>query len=53
LTVADRLGFACSFLPDAKLVNFIQEISNDMIKKGNLDGILLTGTVMVKLDTKY
>ncbi|CAL8072972.1 unnamed protein product [Orchesella dallaii] len=43
LTVADRLGFACSFLPDAKLISFVQEISNDMIKKGNLYGILLTG----------
>lgn len=43
MTVGDRLGFACSFLPDPKLVNFIQELSNDMTKKGNLDGILLTG----------
>lgn len=46
LAVGDRLGFACSFLPDAKLISFVQELSSDMLKKGNLDGILLTGMTL-------
>ncbi|CAG7836336.1 unnamed protein product [Allacma fusca] len=43
LSVADRVGFACSFLSDSKLVTFLQELTNEMVKTGNLDGILLTG----------
>jgi hypothetical protein len=43
LSVADRLGFACSFLPDTKLLLFVQELTNEMIKRGNLEAILLTG----------
>jgi len=43
MSVADRVGFACSFLPDAKLVSFIQELTTELTRKGNLFGILLTG----------
>jgi hypothetical protein len=39
----DRVGFACSFLPDTKLISFIQDLTVEMNKKGDLDGVLLTG----------
>ncbi|KXJ29671.1 WD repeat-containing protein mio [Exaiptasia diaphana] len=43
IEVEDRVAFACKFLPDIKLTNFINSLTTKMIETGNLDGILLTG----------
>lgn len=50
--MADRVGFACSFLNDTKLINFIQEVTTDVIKKGDLQGILLTGNSLLSYSKK-
>ncbi|XP_021955257.1 GATOR complex protein MIOS isoform X2 [Folsomia candida] len=60
ISLADRMGFACSFLPDGKLISFVNELTHDLIKTGNLpeeilDAVLLTGmtTQAIPLLQKY
>ncbi|XP_066259323.1 GATOR2 complex protein MIOS [Euwallacea similis] len=43
IIVDDRVGFALVFLPDHKLLDYLNKLSSDLCEKGNLDGLLLTG----------
>ncbi|KAL1137877.1 hypothetical protein AAG570_009573 [Ranatra chinensis] len=43
MAVADRVGFALTFLSDLRLVDFITQLTDNLISDGNLAGILLTG----------
>lgn len=43
MLVEDRVGFACIFLPDNKLYEYLRKLSDKLMDEGNLDGILLTG----------
>ncbi|RZC42359.1 WD repeat-containing protein mio-B [Asbolus verrucosus] len=44
ITVDDRVAFACMFLPDNRLHDYLKKLSDKLIEEGNLDGLLLTGT---------
>lgn len=39
----DRIAFACLYLPDNKLFEYLRNIFNVFMEEGNLEGILLTG----------
>lgn len=43
LPVVDRVGFACMYLNDVKLADYINKLTTSLASEGNLDGILLTG----------
>ncbi|XP_035227424.1 GATOR complex protein MIOS-like isoform X2 [Stegodyphus dumicola] len=43
IAVQDRLAFACLYLNDKKLADFLDGLKKNMTESGNLDGILLTG----------
>lgn len=43
LSLADRVGFACRFLPRANLYSFLDASMRKCIKIGNLEGLLITG----------
>jgi len=43
LALADRIGFACRFLDDRELVLYIKKTTEDYIRKGDIEAILLTG----------
>lgn len=43
MTVRDRIGFACNFLSDAHLTEYIEQLNRQLTREGNLDGMLLTG----------
>lgn len=49
MLVEDRVGFACIFLPDNKLYEYLRKLSDKLMDEGNLDGILLTGARAIKL----
>ena len=46
------MAFACNYLPDTKLIEYIDRLTADLIEKGSLDGILLTGITYCK-STKF
>ncbi|PRP89466.1 WD repeat-containing protein mio-like [Planoprotostelium fungivorum] len=43
LSLADRVGFACKFLDDSELMQFVESSIDENQKKGNIEGIILTG----------
>jgi hypothetical protein len=43
LSLADRVGFACCFLPPADLHSFLDTSMKRCIEVGNLEGLLITG----------
>jgi len=43
LSLADRAGFACRFLPRADLYSFLDTSMRKCIKFGHLEGLLITG----------
>ena len=43
LSLADRVGFACLFLPRASLHSFLDTTMRKCIKYGSLEGLLITG----------
>ncbi|GFT39799.1 GATOR complex protein MIOS [Nephila pilipes] len=43
IAVQDRMAFACLYLNDRKLADFLDGLKKQMTETGNLDGILLTG----------
>jgi hypothetical protein len=53
--VDDRVAFACMFLPDNRLHDYLKKLSDKLIEEGNLDGLLLTGTNQdgIRLLQKY
>ncbi|KRT82737.1 hypothetical protein AMK59_4364 [Oryctes borbonicus] len=55
MTVDDRVAFACIFLPDNKLNDYLKTLTVSLIYEGNLDGILLTGNTQegAKILQKY
>ncbi|KAF5296730.1 hypothetical protein FQR65_LT10166 [Abscondita terminalis] len=55
MSVDDRVAFACTFLPDAKLHDYLKSLASQLIDDGNLDAILLTGNSSdgIRLLQKY
>ncbi|KAK6624092.1 hypothetical protein RUM44_010950 [Polyplax serrata] len=55
MAVEDRVGFACMFLNDSKLVEFLLKLTETLIDEGDLAGMLLTGASIegAKLLQKY
>ncbi|XP_076467214.1 GATOR2 complex protein MIOS-like [Babylonia areolata] len=43
LSVEDRVAFALTYLPDIQLKEYLDRLSDDLVRKGDLDGMLLTG----------
>lgn len=43
VSICDRMGFACSFLSDAKLSEFVKKTIQGCMDAGDLSGLLLTG----------
>ncbi|KAK7109429.1 GATOR2 complex protein MIOS-like [Littorina saxatilis] len=43
LSVEDRVAFALTYLPDTQLRDRINRLADDLVCKGDLDGMLLTG----------
>ncbi|XP_042899420.1 GATOR2 complex protein MIOS-B isoform X2 [Parasteatoda tepidariorum] len=43
IVVQDRMAFACLYLNDKKLAEFLDGLRSRMTETGNLDGLLLTG----------
>jgi len=43
MLIDDRIGFACTFLSDADLVEYICQLTDQVYEKGDISGILLTG----------
>ena len=46
MTVRDRIGFACNFLSDSYLTDYVEQLNRQLTREGNLDGMLLTGKQM-------
>ncbi|PSN33611.1 WD repeat-containing protein mio [Blattella germanica] len=44
VAVEDRVAFACTFLSDSKLNDYLKQLTAKLTEEGNLAGILLTGT---------
>ncbi|XP_078376457.1 GATOR2 complex protein MIOS-B-like isoform X2 [Oculina patagonica] len=55
MEIEDRVAFACKYLPDNKLSQFLENLSTKLSDAGDLDGILLTGISLdgVNLLEKY
>ncbi|XP_025096511.1 GATOR complex protein MIOS-like isoform X2 [Pomacea canaliculata] len=43
MAVEDRVAFALTYLPDAKLKQYIERLTEELVRTGDLDGMLLTG----------
>ncbi|XP_027194513.2 GATOR complex protein mio [Dermatophagoides pteronyssinus] len=43
LDIADRVAFACLYLPDTELTDFLFRVQNNLIEKNDLRAILFTG----------
>ena len=43
LRLMDRIAFACCFLPDSELLQFVEEETIKVIQVGDIEGISLTG----------
>ncbi|XP_074600289.1 GATOR complex protein mio [Brevipalpus obovatus] len=50
LELADRVAFACAYLPDKELKGFIDSSTSSLIENGSIDGLLLTGVSNEGLD---
>lgn len=55
MAVDDRVAFACVFLPDNRLHDYLKKLQDKLIDEGNLDGLLLTGNNQdgIRLLQKY
>lgn len=49
MRLEDRVAFACMFLPDARLHEYIQRTCAELTQRGKLAGILLTGSSLVDI----
>lgn len=45
MLIDDRIGFACTFLSDTDLVEYICQLTDHVYEKGDISGILLTGRI--------
>jgi len=43
ISIADKIAFACRFLDDPELIQFIDSLVIEFTKKGALEGIIITG----------
>jgi hypothetical protein len=43
VAVEDRVAFACTFLSDVKLNEYLKQLTAKLTEEGDLAGILLTG----------
>ena len=43
MSVEDRIAFACLFLSDMQIYAYVEELMDQAITEGDLQGILLTG----------
>lgn len=43
MLLEDRIAFACMYLSDSKLIDYIEEVTDSMVQNGGLEGLLLTG----------
>jgi len=43
VAVEDRVAFACCFLSDARLCEYLKLLSTNLCEEGNLAGLLITG----------
>lgn len=43
MAVEDRVAFACTFLSDSRLSEYIDRLTTRLTEEGDLAGILLTG----------
>jgi hypothetical protein len=43
LSLVDRIAFACSFLDQTTIINFLNTCLHGCFQNGNLDGLILTG----------
>ncbi|XP_067022252.1 GATOR2 complex protein MIOS-A-like [Acropora muricata] len=55
MEIEDRVAFACKYLPDSKLSQFLDSLTSKLTNEGDLDGILLTGISLdgINLLEKY
>lgn len=44
MLIEDRVGFACTFLSDSNLTDYINHLTDTVYQTGDLSGIILTGT---------
>lgn len=47
MAVADRVGFACTFLNDNKLSEYLKQLTQKLTDEGDLAGLLLTGIYLL------
>jgi WD repeat-containing protein mio len=43
VSISDRMAFACNFLNDQELSEYVKQMIQECIKKGDLNGLLVTG----------
>lgn len=43
MAIQDRVAFACNYLSDTRLMEYLERLKTRLTEAGNLDGILLTG----------
>ena len=43
LPLQDKLGFVLRFLPDEELIAYLVQLARDLVQRGDLDGLMLTG----------
>ncbi len=43
MLIDDRIGFACTFLSDADLIDYINRLTESVYETGDITGIILTG----------
>lgn len=43
MAIQDRVAFACTYLSDVRLMEYLEKLKARLTEEGNLDGVLLTG----------
>lgn len=43
MLIDDRIGFACTFLSDVDLIEYICHLTDSIYETGDISGILVTG----------
>lgn len=43
MSVSDRMAFACQYLCDTKLAEYVKDMIQICVETGNLNGLILTG----------
>ena len=49
----DRVAFACMYLSDTKLQDYLKKLTVKLTDEGNLDGLLLTGKYVRYVNTCF